>query len=121
MSNIPHVPTEKNRATVGMMVLAGVDRDTIAAALKITKPTLRKYYKRELDEAKAHVDAEMASSLIKLARGGNVAAVIFYLKTRCGWSEKSQVEHTASKTLADLVRESEAAAKNSTEEDEEEI
>ena len=40
MSNIPHVPTEKNRATVGMMVLAGVDRDTIAAALKITKPTL---------------------------------------------------------------------------------
>jgi len=34
----------------------------------------------------------VASKLIEAADAGNVAAMIFYLKTQCGWREKSESE-----------------------------
>ena len=119
MPRLNHVPSDRTRGQVTAFVVAGISRDLIARHLGLDQKTLRKYYSAELDGAKALVDAQIAGGLIRKAIDGDLTASIFYLKTRCGWSEKSQVEHTASKTLADLVRESEAAAKNSTEDEEE--
>jgi hypothetical protein len=44
----PHIPTERNRNKVMMLLAFGWNTDRIAKALSITAPTLRKNYFREL-------------------------------------------------------------------------
>lgn len=44
----------------------------------------------------------VASSLMNQIKNGNVAAMIFYLKTQGGWSEKKKVEISKPKSLPEL-------------------
>lgn len=72
-----HLPTERNRNKVMMLLAFGWVDDRIARALSITRPTLRKHYFRELrvrDEARDRLDAGLAAKLLELAEAGNVAA-----------------------------------------------
>lgn len=76
------------------MVASGVQQDTIAKVVKISKPTLEKYYREELDTATALANAKVASSLFRKANGdGNqsVTAAIFWMKTRGGWKEANEL------------------------------
>lgn len=76
----------------------GLTLEQIAVALGISTRTL---YNRRRDFAdfadaikkgKARGVADVASKLYDLAMAGNVTAIIFYLKTRAGWSERQIVE-----------------------------
>ena len=72
-----HIPTERNRNKVMMLLAFGWVDDRIARALSITRPTLRKHYFRELrarDEARDRLDAGLAAKLLELAEDGNVSA-----------------------------------------------
>lgn len=52
--------------------------------------TLRRYFRDELDQGVVKANAKVARSLFENATGGNVAAQIFWLKTRAGWTEGPQ-------------------------------
>jgi len=63
----------------------GIPEAHIARVLGIDPKTLRKHYRDELDTGHIKANAHIAESLYKAARGGNVTAMIFWLKTRARW------------------------------------
>jgi hypothetical protein len=96
MSNPKHKPTDETRKTVKAMTAYGISQAKICAVIDISEPTLRLYYSHELDIAEAEANSQVAQSLFNMAtKGKNVAAAIFWLKTRAGYRE---VTHLANAT-----------------------
>lgn len=86
----PHEPTDKDRGQVESMASYGIPELDIARVIGISHPTLRKWYLTELQTGHTKANSMIAQSLYKKAIGngqGAVAACIFWLKCRAGWSE----------------------------------
>ena len=98
----PHAPTDAQRQTVQLHTTVGTPQPVLARLLSITEKTLRKYYRDELDLAKAKANATIGGALFNKAKGGETTAMIFWMKTRAGWREKSD-EKKESQTLADAL------------------
>jgi len=54
--------------------------------------TLRRHFRDELDRGVAEANATISGSLFGAAKGGNVTAQIFWLKTRARWREGLAVD-----------------------------
>ena len=89
----PHEPTDLTRETVQMHTIVGTPQADVARVLGIDAKTLRKYYRDELDLGKAEANATIGGTLFKKAKGGDTAAMIFWMKTRAGWREKFDHNH----------------------------
>ena len=107
------------RDQVKNMTLAGVQRDIICKCVinpntnrPITKKTLLKHFKDELELGDARVNGEVVAALYRTATGPpsgpQAAAAIFWAKTRLGWRETSKVEVDA-ENMTGLVVVSKAA------------
>lgn len=105
-----HVPTPYTRRQAEMLVAYGLRQPEIAAVIGVSEDTLKKHYEHELEYGKAKATAIAAHRLFDIATRGegreSVTALIFWLKTRAGWSESMgtldvnhrgtvQHEHTA--------------------------
>jgi hypothetical protein len=91
----PHKPTEATRQTVQLHTMVGTTQSDISRVLDIDEKTLRKYYRDELDLAHAKANATIGGALFNKARGGDTAAMIFWMKTRAKWRETQQIDHTS--------------------------
>jgi len=91
-----HEPTDHKRAAVKLHATVGTPQEVIADILSIDAKTLRKHYREELDQSTAKANANMGGSLYAKGMGGDVTAMIFWMKTRGGWSEKTVVDNTSS-------------------------
>ena len=91
-----HEPTEATRQTVQLHTTVGTDQATIARVLEIDDKTLRKYYRDELDLAKCKANATIGGALFNKAKGGDTAAMIFWMKTQAQWRETTIVDNTSS-------------------------
>ena len=89
-----HEPTPETRLQVKTLASVGTPQDQIAIVVGITKNTLLKYYRKELDTAMIMANATIAQTLFKQAKNGNTAAAIFWLKCRAGWVDTQKVEMT---------------------------
>lgn len=87
MSRKPHKPNADQRNAVQLHTTIGTDQETIARILGIDPKTLRLYYRDELDLAKAKANATIGGALFNKAKGGDTAAMIFWMKTQAGWKE----------------------------------
>ena len=74
---------EKVRHLAGL----GVRQDDIARIVRCSPKTLRKRCRDDLDCGIAEANAIVSGSLFAAAKGGNVTAQIFWLKTRAQWRE----------------------------------
>lgn len=95
----PYVPTTRDREMVRVLASYGVPQDDICVELGITKPTLHKHFRRELDTAMVRANARVAQSLYQKATardltGASVTAAIFWLKCRAGWKEARPLDDT---------------------------
>lgn len=91
-----HKPTKTTRDTVMMHAMVGTPQDDIARVLNIDPKTLRLHYRDELDLAAAKANATIGGALFNKAKSGDTAAMIFWMKTRARWSERSEFDHTSS-------------------------
>lgn len=101
-----HEPTEAARKQVEALAGFGITEPEIGTLVGITPPTLRKWYRQELDIGHVKANSAVAQSLYKKALGegpSSVTAAIFWLKTRAGWKETQSVEHTVATPLAELM------------------
>jgi len=86
----PHEPTEATRQTVQLHTMVGTIQPDIARVLDIDEKTLRKYYRDELDLAKAKANATIGGALFNKAKTGDTSAMIFWMKTQAGWREREE-------------------------------
>ena len=91
----PHAPTDATRETVQLHTTVGTTQADIARVLDIDEKTLRKYYRDELDLAKAEANATIGGALFKRAKSGDTTAMIFWMKTLAGWRERTDINHTS--------------------------
>lgn len=96
MSRPPHEPTPASRQLVQLHATIGTTQETIASILGIDPKTLRLYYREELDHASAQANATIGGALFNKAKSGDTTAMIFWMKTRAGWREKHDINHTSS-------------------------
>lgn len=88
-----HVPSSDTRAQVAALVGFGITETEISTFLNIAPPTLRLHYRTELDSGTISANMRVAKSLFDNAvKNNNVAAQIFWMKTRAGWRETVRVE-----------------------------
>ena len=87
-----HKPNDTTKEQVQMLATIGTPQEVIARVIGIDRGTLAKHYADELELSKAKADARVALSLYQNAINGNVAAQIFWCKTRLGWKETQVVE-----------------------------
>lgn len=92
----PHEPTDATRQTVQLHATVGTAQPIIADILGIDAKTLRKYYREELDQSLAKANATIGGQLFNKAKGGDTAAMIFWMKTQAKWKETSVVDNTSS-------------------------
>jgi hypothetical protein len=105
VQGVRYEPTDEQQRTVRAMSGFGIPQDDIATLLEIDLKTLRKHFRHELDRGSIEATAKVAQSLFNMAtQGQNVAAAIFWMKVRGGWSEKIRPElvevETGSKTFS---------------------
>jgi len=95
MARKAFVVNEAVREKVRHLAGIGVRQDDIAKIIGCAPKTLRKRCREDLDCGVAEANALVSSSLFANARDGNVAAQIFWLKTRAHWRERAVSEHPA--------------------------
>src|ERR1700704_3440700 len=109
MGRRAHQPDPSQRRQVEAMAAYGIPETDVSRIVGIDPKTLRKYYREELDLGEAKANAQVAGFLFNSAKNGNVAAQIFWLKTRAKWRETPlELRHSgaiARKDLSELTDE----------------
>jgi DNA-binding CsgD family transcriptional regulator len=82
-----HVATVETREQVEILVAGGMRQWQIAAALRISEPTLREHYPEELDGGRARRDAVVIEALFRAAASGNVSAQKAWLSNKTDLEE----------------------------------
>ena len=100
MSRKPHEPTRESRHLVQLHATIGTPQETIASILGIDAKTMRLHYREELDHASAQANATIGGALFNKAKGGDTAAMIFWMKTRAGWRETNNLEVSGGMTIS---------------------
>lgn len=89
-----HVYDEAIAGKVLSLAQRGLPQDVIAILVELSKTTLHKYYKKELEKGKATQKTVWAEKLMDGIKKGNTALIIFFGKTQMGWTEKQAIEHS---------------------------
>jgi hypothetical protein len=93
MARKAFVFNETLREKVRHLAGVGVRQDDIAKIVGCAPKTLRKRCRDDLDRGVAEANAMVSGSLFAAAKGGNVPAQIFWLKTRAHWRERAAPDH----------------------------
>lgn len=89
-----YLPTDEDAARVEALASIGTPEKDIAAYLGIAEATLKRHYPDLLNKSLTDKNLAMAKTLYQAGMDGDVKAMMFWLKTRAGWQEKTQVEIT---------------------------
>src|SRR6266436_6430043 len=104
MSRTAFVVNDTLREKVRYLAGLGVRQDDIARIIGCAPKTLRKRFRDELDRGVAEANATISGSLFANAKGGNVTAQIFWLKTRAHWRERMAADDPIPKPSPSRVR-----------------
>jgi hypothetical protein len=97
-----HEPTEATRKLCLTLSGYGVPQEEIGRQIGIHQETLRIHYRAELDSGVAQANARVAEGLYKKALSDgpqSASAAMFWLKTRAGWKETTNLNHTGEVAL----------------------
>lgn len=101
----PYEPTDVDRHQVRALVGYGFKQDQIIQLIinpttgnPISKQTLNRHFRREIDSGKVAASAQVAESLYKRAidmhHPQGASCAMFWMKTQEGWVDKQEVEVT---------------------------
>jgi hypothetical protein len=95
--------TDAMRREVQSLAARGVPQESIAAIVGCDAKTLRKHFRHELDRGMAEANSQVIGALFDNAIRGNIAAQIFWAKTRMGWREGKETENPIQGTPVTLA------------------
>lgn len=100
-----HAPTAESRRMVAEMTACGMESDDIAYSFNCSPYEIEMHYKEELERGTRLISAEVAASMLKNAKAGDVTAQSFWLKQRAGWMPPQKVELTGAQGGAIQIEE----------------
>jgi hypothetical protein len=95
MARKPFVVNDAMREKVRHLAGLGVRQDDLAKLVGCSPKTLRKRCRDDLDCGVAEANALVSGYLFANVKAGNVAAQIFWLKTRAHWLETAVPDNLA--------------------------
>ncbi len=101
-----HRPTDETRKLVRKLSGFGLPQEQICLLINggITKPTLHKHYREDLDRGIAEANGKVIGALFKNAVDHeNVGAQIFWAKARLGWIDSGPAPVSINVTKIELV------------------
>lgn len=98
-----YTPTDESRKIVRTLYAAGIPIDRICTRLEISQPTLRKYYKADLDDCLDSMIGGMVSNLYQDALSGDKKDREFWLKTVGKLAIAQPVQVVVQSSAAELV------------------
>jgi hypothetical protein len=95
MARPSYVPTEEQRRYVRSMAAVGIRQEDIAEVVGFRSlKTLRKHFSKDMERGRIDANCKVLQTLFEMATSGdNVAATIFWAKTRLGFQEIHVVEN----------------------------
>lgn len=84
-----------------MALIMGWNSGQLRTMINSAKSPIGPAYKR----GRAKGEQFVTSALFKLIIAGNIAAIIFYLKAQCNWSDRLQIDATVKHELGDTFKE----------------
>jgi hypothetical protein len=103
MSRKPFAVNEAVRERVRHLAGVGVRQDDIAKIIGCAPKTLRKQFRDDLDRGVAEANAIVSGCLFAAAKGGNVVAQMFWMKTRGHWREKDPAPDSDTQAIQPVV------------------
>lgn len=100
----PHEPTKAQRQKALTMTMAGIPQTDIARTLGISKPTLHKHYREQLDIGMDEANAMVAGTLYNLCIKGNLGAIVWWEKTRRGFKDKLELMSRRPQDLDEITQ-----------------
>jgi hypothetical protein len=97
------VVNDTMREQVRSLAARGVPQGDIAKIVGCDPKTLRKRCRDELDRGMAEANSKVIGALFDNALAGNVAAQIFWAKSRAGWRESKEPENLIQGTAVTLT------------------
>ena len=94
----PFVATEADRSLVLALRGAGFSHEDIAGQLRpggVSVDTLTRHFPHELATGIAKINGIAVTNLVQAMQRGEAWAICFWMKTRMGWREKSDVNVNA--------------------------
>lgn len=96
---IDYRPTEQDRTTVQIMVAGGIQQANICKCLGVTRHTLRRHFRHEIETAAEQANARVVQSLFQMATAGDgmqkFNAARLWLYHRLGWRDAPQIANPA--------------------------
>ena len=88
---------------VKTMTAMGANQTDVGMRIGVRSPkTIRKYFRKELDQGGSEANMTVAQALYNKAKEGDVKAAMFWLRCRAGWRDRTEFEPVAA-TLAPFV------------------
>jgi hypothetical protein len=103
MSRKPFAVNDAVRERVRHLAGVGVRQDDIAKIIGCAPKTLRKQFRDDLDRGVAEANAIVSGCLFAAAKGGNVTAQMFWMKTRAHWREKDPAPDSDTQAIQPVV------------------
>ena len=97
-------PSKAEREMVSLHATIGTPQEVIADILDIDPTTLRRHFRKELDQSFAKANATIGGALYNKAKGGDTAAMIFWMKTRAQWIERATEQADNELVLANALK-----------------
>lgn len=117
MARPPFEITQKVIDKAESLAADGLTKEEIAGCLGISYVTLNEKTKmfpellKAINDGKCKGIAMMANNLVKLAKAGNAAANIFFLKARAKWKENDDADERINNLEQDIKEMKELAKK----------
>ena len=92
MGRPPFQPTQGQRESALTLLAAGIKHATIASLIGISVKTFMEHFREEIRDGGDAANAKIAEALYQRALAGEVAPMIFWLKTRAKWRETHHLE-----------------------------
>ena len=88
------IPTKAERKEVAKLISVGITQDQVAMVIRdgITKPTLEKHFRHELDTAMIIAHGKIGGKIFAGAMAGDRVLLMFYAKTQMGYKETNVFE-----------------------------
>lgn len=101
-------PRPEVAESIGILTSGGIPTNSIARVLNISKDTLYRFYREELDEGRHQANSKVVSTIYQAAVAGENWACSLWVARRMGWKETTVNEHVM--THDDDIAAMEAAA-----------